>query len=141
MTSMSRTPLACLVAVALAAAVGARWGGPAGVGLVSGSLLGGAVGLFSHSLLGRSLGRDFEASLKALLAAFALKLVVLAGAWAALVFVPALGAVAAPNPFILAFAATAVLLLAVGSLDHLRALASVSPVSRASVTEPGESLP
>lgn len=140
MTSMSRTPLACLVAVALAAAAGARFGGRTGVGLVAGALLGGAVGLFAHGLLGRSLHRDFEASLKALLGAFALKLAALVAAWAALVFVPALNALASPPAFALAFAATAVLLLAVGSLDHLRALTQASVV-RASVTEPGESLP
>ncbi len=138
---MTRTAIVCLIAVFAAAALGARLGGRTGVGIVAGALLGGAIGLAAHGLLARSLTRDFEASLRALLGAFGLKLAVLAGAWAALTFVPALAAVAAPTGFLLAFAATAALLLAVGSLDHLRALASATTAPPASVIETGDLLP
>jgi hypothetical protein len=138
---MSRTHLACFAAVALAAALGVFWGGRTGVGVVAGTLLGGAVGLFGHGLLANSLQRDFEASLKALLASMGLKLCVLVGVWAALVFVPALGAIAAPAAFLVSFAGTALLLAAVGSLDHVRALAQATPATRASVTEIGDLLP
>lgn len=119
---MSRIQLTCLAAVAIAAAVGVAVGGRTGVGIAGGALLGGAVGLTAHGLLARSLQREFEESLKALLGAFALKLAILCGAWAALVFVPGLGAAASAPALILAFAATAVVLLGVGSFDHLRAL-------------------
>lgn len=139
-TTMPRTHLACLAAVALAAAIGVHYGGRTGLGLVAGALLAGGVGLFGHRLLATSLRSDFEASLRALLASMGLKLFVLVAAWAALTFVPALGAVAAPAAFVISFAATALLLAAVGSLDHLRSLADAAPTARASVTEPGEIL-
>jgi hypothetical protein len=138
---MSRTHLACLAAVALAAALGVHFGGRTGVGVVAGALLGGGVGLLGHGLLASSLERDFEASLRALVAALGLKLLALVTAWAVLAFVPALGAVAAPQPFLVSFAATALLLVAVGSLDHVRALASAAPANPASVTETGDLLP
>jgi len=123
---MSRSSLtACLAALALAAVVGVRLGGNEGVGVVAGALFGGAVGLFSQRLMSRSLARDFQASLTALLVAFGLKLGVIVGAWALLVYVPALGALASPSTFLLAFVATALLLLGVGSFEHLRALSNV----------------
>ncbi len=138
---MSRTHFACLAAVALAAALGVHYGGHTGIGVVAGALLAGAVGLLGHRLLASSLQRDFEASLRALLASIGLKLLVLVTVWAALAFVPALGAVAAPSAFVVSFAATALLLGAVGSFDHLRSLADAAPAARASVTETGDILP
>ncbi|MEZ6017000.1 MAG: hypothetical protein R3F49_17915 [Planctomycetota bacterium] len=132
---MSRTHLACLVVIAVAVAIGAQWGGRVGVGTASGALLGGAVALASHGLLGRSLKAEFETALAALLGAAALKLLVLFAAWAALTFVPALGQVADVAAFLLAYAAAILVVLGVGSFDHLRALAP-----KASATEPGESL-
>lgn len=138
---MSRTHLACLASVALAAALGVHFGGRTGVGVVAGALLGGGVALFGHGLLASSLGRDFEASLRALLAGLGLKLLALVVAWAALAFVPALGAVASPAAFLVSFAATALLLGAVGSFDHVRVLASAAPATRASVTATGDLLP
>lgn len=138
---MTRTHLACLAVVALAAAVGVQWGGRTGVGVVAGALLGGGVGLFGHGLLAHSLRRDFEASLRALLAGMGLKLFALVTVWAALAFVPALGRIASPTAFLVSFAATALLLAGVGSFDHLRALASAAPTARASVTETGDLLP
>jgi hypothetical protein len=119
---MSRIQLTCLAAVAVATAAGVAVGGRTGVGVAGGALLGGAVGLTAHHLLASSLDREFEASLKALLGAFALKLAALCGAWAALTFVPSLGVAASASALILTFVATAVVLLGVGSLDLLRAL-------------------
>lgn len=139
--SMSRTHLACLAAVALAAALGVHLGGRMGVGVVAGALLGGGVALFGHTLLASSHKYDFEAALRALLAGMGLKFLALAVAWAALAFVPALGAVASPGAFLISFAATALLLGAVGSFDHVRVLASAAPATQASVTATGDLLP
>jgi hypothetical protein len=141
LTKMSRTHLACLAAVALAVALGVHYGGRTGLGVVAGALLAGGVGLIGHRLLATSLRSDFEASLRALLASIGLKLLVLVVAWAALAFVPSLGAVAAPSALVVSYAATALLLAAVGSFDHLRSLADATPAARASITETGDILP
>jgi hypothetical protein len=135
---MPRTHVASLAAVALAASLGVSLGGRAGVGVVAGALLGGGIGLFGHRLLATSLASDFEASLRALLAAMGLKFLALILAWAALVFVPPLGAVASPPAFLISFAATALLLAAVGSFDHLRTLAGSPSAARASVAPSGD---
>lgn len=138
---MSRTHLACLAAVALAVAIGVHMGGRMGMGVVTGALLGGAVALFAHDRLARSLERELEDSLKAILAAFALKLCVLLAAFAVLAFVPGLDEVVAAPGLLLSFVGTALVLGAVGSLDHLRTLARAAAAPRASVTEPGDLLP
>lgn len=139
---MSRTPVACLVVVALAAALGVHFGGRIGVGLVGGALLGGAAALAAHRLLARSLTAEFDVALKALLGAIALKAVVLLLAAGALTLVPALVEVADAPTFLLTYVATALVLTGVGSLDHLRVLRALpgALAPRASATEPGESL-
>lgn len=119
---MSRTHAACLVCVALAVALGAYLGGQVGLGMLGGALLGGGIGLVAHGLMQRSLAGDLEASLRALLAAFGLKVVVLVLAWAAVRYVPALHGSVDASAFLLAYVAMAVLLLGVGSFDHLRTL-------------------
>lgn len=119
---MSRIQIAAVLAVAGAALLAWQLGGRAGAGALGGTLLGAATALLGHARLARSLGGDFEACFKALAIAAAAKVAVLVAAWALLVNVPALSNVAAVEPFVLGFAASAALLLVVGSFDHLRAL-------------------
>lgn len=117
---MTRTTLLTLLLLAAAGFVAWQLGGSMGAGVLAGFLVGAtftglALAWQRHNLVHRP-----QRALAAMVEGFLVKLAVLLMAAFALRFLPALGALFDWRSFLVAFAAAACALLAMGTADNLR---------------------
>lgn len=109
-------------------------------GVMGGVFLGCCVGLLSHGLVGLALRQDTEAAFKALVIGFAAKFAGAVLPWAVLTFLEPAHRLADGTAYLIAFAASVMLVLAGGIFDHLRLAAQISDENaRARETETSSS--